>query len=211
MIRAPDDYADPGKLRRPGGRHPSRKPSRGAAGQLLADMRVVSDRGVYPSGDAAGEHSGRCAAGTALRIGSATRARKSSSVSRAGEPHRRGRLIRPEGDGERRRPDRTPPRTRAATGPPHRPASAAPSPPARGACPACGPGAPASAAAHGWRGRHRFPRSRIRYAPLNPSYPVIVSRPWRRPADCAPPPPSVRNQMRLPERTVGLLYGSRGG
>ncbi len=57
--------ADPGKLRRPGGRHPSRKPSRGAAGQLLADMRVISDRGVYAGGDAAGERSGRCAAGTA--------------------------------------------------------------------------------------------------------------------------------------------------
>ena len=54
MIRAPDDYANPGKLWRLGGRHLSRKPSQGAAGQPPADMRVVSDRGVYPGGDDGG-------------------------------------------------------------------------------------------------------------------------------------------------------------
>ena len=72
VIRAPDNYAGPGKLRRPGGRHLPRKPSREAAGQPPADLRVVSDRGVYPGGDAAGERSGRCAAGMA-RSGSAWR------------------------------------------------------------------------------------------------------------------------------------------
>ena len=42
------------------GKRPDRPP---------ADMRVVSDRGVYPGGDAAGERSGRCAAGMARARG----------------------------------------------------------------------------------------------------------------------------------------------
>ena len=42
-----------------GGQHLPRMPLGEAARQPSADMRVLSDRGVYPGGDAAGERSGR--------------------------------------------------------------------------------------------------------------------------------------------------------
>ena len=85
VIRAPDNYAGPGKLRRPGGRHLPGKPFREAAGQAPGGHACCQRPRRLPGrGRRRGAFRTVRGRNGALRIGSATRTRKSSSVSRAG-------------------------------------------------------------------------------------------------------------------------------